>query len=702
MKRFMTSLLASGAAAAALVALPAPSAAHVTRFVVNDHALVAGGMNWGKAGPYERLRGTAYMEVDPVDPLNAVIFNIDKAPRNSRGMVEFSTPFVMLKPVDMNRSNHKLWVGLNNRGNCIEVSFGRAFPTPAGGGGNCNRLSAEEIGPDNPLLQKGFVIVDAGWQGDGIPDPDREQLYPNFPVAVNPDGSPITGPLRLEYQLDAATYTQPLPQPFAGQWRAYPAADLNTANATLTVRDRADAPKVSIAANRWAFGRCAAGRPSLVQTATDICLFDGFAPNKIYELIYTARDPIVMGLAYAVPRDIGSFLRYSMTDQAGNRNPLATGRPGSGTGIVRAYSSGTSSTGMYQREFLYLGFNEDEARRKVFDGVTIYSAASYRLFANVQFAHPTFFSGQDQHQDYTSNAIVPFTFAVTTDPVTGVTDGLLKRPATDPLVMQIDEELVFWQWKASLNVVNSAGTPVPVPDKVRLYFQNGFGHIGASGLLAPAGPAGICRHNSQGIASVGMTPRALVQVMDDWADRGIPPPPSNYPTKADLVTVQQYQSLFPTIPGMEAPTVMNQVNVLDFGPLFGPTGGNRTVLPPRLGPQYQALVPKPRPGDGAGAAGIHTMYTRAPLGTNVGWNIRAARAPNLCGLAGSYRPFARTRAERLAAGDSRPSLEERYGSHAGFVNAVRRAGKELVRERFLMKQDADKFIRAAEESNVLK
>lgn len=701
MNRFITSMLArtaTGAALAGVLAtLPAASFAHVTRFVVEDRAPVANGINWGSAGAYERLRGTAYMEVDPRDPLNAVIVNIDKAPRNARGMVEFSSPFVMLKPVDMRRSNHKLWVGLNNRGNCIEVSQGRAFPTPAAGAGNCNRLSAEEIGADNPLLRQGYVVIDAGWHGDGVPDPNRERLYPTFPVATQPDGSPITGPLRLELQTQEAGYTQALP---GGGWRAYPAADLNTANATLTVRDRAGAPKRTIASNQWEFGQCPTGRASLVQTATDICLFGGFAPNKIYELIYTARDPIVMGLAYAVPRDIASFLRYSLADEAGNRNPLVSSR--SGTGIKRAYSSGTSSTGMYQREFLYLGFNEDEAHRKVFDGVTIYSAATHRLFANVQFAHPTFYSGQDQHQDYTSNSVVPFTFAVTTDPVTGVRDGLLKRPAIDPLVMQIDEELVFWQWKASLNVVDSAGKPVPVPQNVRLYFQNGFGHISASGLLSPSAGPGICSYERQGPNAIGMTPRALVQVMDDWADRGIAPPPSNYPTKADLVTVAQYRAQFPVIPGVRAPTVMNQVDVLDFGPGFGPTGGIQTVLPPRHGPQYQALVPRPRPGNGAGAAGIHTMYTRAPLGTNVGWNIRAEREPDLCALSGTYVPFARTRAERLASGDARPSLEERYGNRAGFVKAVRHASKELVKQRFLLKEDADKFIRAAAESDVLR
>jgi hypothetical protein len=697
-KRLLTSLLANGVAAAALVVLPQTSFARVTKFDVEDRTPVADGMSWGAAGAYERLRGTAHMEVDPKDPLNAVIFNIDKAPRNGRGMVEFSTPFVILKPADMSRSNNKLWVGLNNRGNCIEVGSIRTFPTPASGNGTCNRLSAEEIGPDNPLLQQGFAIVDVGWQGDGIPDPNRNQLYPSFPVAVNPDGSSITGPLRLEYQVPAATFTQPLPPASLGTWRAYPAADMDPANARLKVQERAGAPRVQIAADRWAFGKCAEGQSSLVPSNTDICLFDGFAPDKIYELTYIAKDPIVMGLAYAVTRDIGSFLRYSMKDDADNPNPLAKG--GSDTGIQRAYSSGTSSTGMYQREFLYLGFNEDEEHRKVFDGVTIYSAATHRLFANVQFAHPTFFSGQDRNQDYTSNSIVPFTFAVTTDPVSGVTDGLLKRPATDPLVMQIDEELVFWQWKASLNVVDSAGTPVPIPDNVRLYYQNGYGHIGAAGLLAPPQPVGICKNSTQ--RGTSMTPRALVKVMDDWVDRGIAPPPSNYPTKSDLVTVEQFQSLFPTIPNVQPPSVMNQVNVLDFGPAFGPTGGNQTVLPPRVGAQYQALVPKPSRDNGAGASGINTMYTRAPTGTNVGWNIRANRVPDLCFLSGSYIPFARTLAERQANGDSRPSLEERYGNHGGFVSAVRRAADELVRERFMLKEDADKFIRAAAESDVLK
>jgi hypothetical protein len=653
------------------------------------------------------------MEVDPRDPLNAIIVNLDKAPRNGRGMVEFSSPFLILKPVDMALGNRKICYGINNRGNCLEVAL-RAFPLPPF---TCNPLTAADVGPNNALLQQGFTTVDAGWHGDGIPNPN--QLFPNFPVATNADRTPIVGPLRLEYQTSSNTFTQPL----VTGWRPYEAADTDTAHATLTVRDRADAPKVAIPSGRWAFGKCPTGAASLVPTTTDLCLFDGFSAFKIYELIYQAKNPTVMGLAHAVTRDIGSFLRYEKHDDARNPNPLVV--PGAGedddrrggfggredddergarTGIRRAYSSGTSSTGMYQREFLYLGFNEDEAHRKVFDGVTIYSAATHRLFANVQFAHPTFYSGQDQHHDYTSNSIAPLTLAVTRDPVTGRRDGLLKRPRFDPLVLETDEELVFWQWKASLNVADSAGHPIRVPENARLYFQNGFGHIGAAGLLAPVQPTGFCQNGTQGLAAISVTPRALVKVMDDWADRGIPPPESNYPRLETntLVALEQYRQEFPAIPNVAPPTVMNTVDVLDFGPSFGPEGGLQTVLPPIHGAPYTVLLPRPDP-DGTGLAGIRTIWTRAPIGTNVGWNIRAgSRAPDLCSLSGSFIPFAQTKADRMASGDERLSLEERYRDHAGFVRAVRKATRELVRERFLLEEDAKSFVQAAQESHVLK
>src|SRR6266567_2353454 len=201
--------------------------ARVVRFVVEERLPFASGVEWGTAGAYERLKGTAYMEVDP------------------------SSPFLILKPVDMTRGNRKIWYGINNRGNCLEVGL-RAFPQAALPS-TCSPLTAADVGVNNILLRHGYVTVDAGWHGDGVPNPN--QLFPSFPVATNPDGSPIVGPLRLEYQTATNTFTQPL---ITG-WRPYEAADTDTAHSTLTVRDRADAPKIPIPADRWAFGRCPTG-----------------------------------------------------------------------------------------------------------------------------------------------------------------------------------------------------------------------------------------------------------------------------------------------------------------------------------------------------------------------------------------------------------------------------------------------------------
>lgn len=277
---------ATGAITIALtLLLGAGAEARVVRFVVEERVSFASGMEWGTAGPYERLKGTAYMEVDQNDPLNAVIVNLDKAPRNARGMVEFNSPFLILKPVDMTRGNRKIFYAINNRGNCGELRR-RAFPPSAT---TCNPITAADVGVNNVLLRESYATVDAGWHGDGVPNPT--QLFPNFPVATQSNGSPIVGPLRIEYQTATATFTQPL----AVTWRPYEPSDTNTAHSTLTVREREDAPKIPIPSNRWAFGKCPTGAGSLVPTTTDLCLFDRFEAQKIYELIYPAKNPIVMG-----------------------------------------------------------------------------------------------------------------------------------------------------------------------------------------------------------------------------------------------------------------------------------------------------------------------------------------------------------------------------------------------------------------------
>ena len=197
--------------------------------------------------------------------------------------------------------------------------------------------------------------------------------------------------------------------------------------------------------------------------------------------------------------------------------------------------------------------------------------------------------------------------------------------------------------------------------------------------------------------------RALLIAMDAWVDRGVEPPASNYPRVEDgtLVPLSEVRRAFPAIPGVKVPVALNDLALLDFGPTFGRHGGILAWQPPRTSHTYTALVPKPD-DDGLDIAGARSMRVRVPLGTSTGWNVRAAghRPGDLCGLTGSFVPFARTVAERQASGDPRRSLQERYVNREGFVRAVEQAAKALVESRFLLQEDADRFIAAAKASDV--
>jgi hypothetical protein len=415
-----------------------PSQARVVKYIVERRSPFVGGAEWGNAGPYEMLRGTAYFEVDSRNTRDAVIVDLDKAPQDSHGMVEFSTQFLILKPVDPGRGNHKIFYAVNNRGNSLE---GLLTATTA----------AQVAGTDaGYAMSEGYTIVDAGWEGDVIPTSTK--LVASLPIAQQANGDPIIGPMRYEYSdRVSGSYTTNL-EGTAG-FLSYEAADTNTAHASFTVSDSEYGPKTLIPPSRWAFGTCPTGQASLVPDTVDLCCFDGFDNTKIYTLIYQAKNPIVMGLGFATTRDVASFLRYAAKDDAGNPNPV-------GNAITRAYAAGGSQTGGYLRDYIYLGFNEDEARRQVFDGIIPWIAGTDRVFINVRCADPNTYSEQDRQHNYLQSSYPPFTYAVSTDPISGIHDGIMKRPRTDPLVMQIDSESEFWQLHGSLNVVNGHGRPV--------------------------------------------------------------------------------------------------------------------------------------------------------------------------------------------------------------------------------------------------
>ncbi len=672
--------------AAALVAsvVPRASEARLVSLVLEKPEPFVKGVPWGDTGPYERLLGTAYMEVDPRDPLNALIVDLDGAPKNDRGLVEFSTRVFILKPVDMSRGNHKIYYTVNNRGNDSLIAA----------------QTVAQVGASDIYLRMGYTIVDAGWEGDVVQT--ATNLAAHLPIATQPDGSPIIGRMRVEYSdrnLSLTEVTFSVNLEGNPNFHSYETADTNTSHSTFTVRDDVSSPKIPIASDRWAFGRCPTGKQSFVPSTFDICYFDAFQPNKLYELIYPAKNPLVMGLGHATTRDFASFLRYETQDDAGNLNSL-------GPGIRRVYATGASQTGGYLRDFIYLGFNEDEMHRKVFDGVLPTIAGTDRVFINVRFADPNIWSDQDDRHDFLQSSYPPFSYAITADPATGIQDGIMKRPETDPLVFQTDSGSELWQLRGSLNVQDGRGHPVPVPENVRLYFNSSTAHgMQLTGFNTPSPGSNPRCENPTPSMAIAETARALLVAMDAWADQGIEPPASNYPRLEDgtLVSVRTYEEIFPAVPGMVRASVLNQLSLLNFGPLFGRLGGVLTLQPPLLGFRYRQFVPRPDQ-DGLDIAGVRPMQIRVPIGTNSGWNVRnsAFRPANLCGLTGSYVPFAQTRQERLASGDPRLSLTERYRNHRGFVDAVQRAAGQLVHERFLLEEDAQRLISAAEESDILR
>ncbi len=299
----------------------------------------------------------------------------------------------------------------------------------------------------------------------------------------------------------------------------------------------------------------------------------------------------------------------------------------------------------------------------------------------------------------------PLTYAVTTDPISGVRDGILKRPTTDPLVIHVDSGNELWQMNGSLNVHDGHGNPVPVPDTVRLYFTASHGHVGAAGVGVRPTEKGPCEYPTNGNFSHNTVFRALLVALDEWADRGIAPPPSQYPDvrNGTLVTIEEVAKSFPAIAGVRFPTVMNELSLLNFGPKFSSTGGWLSHLPPTQGPRYRVLVAK-TDKDGLELGGIRTPDIAVPVGTNLSWNLRATgpRQTDLCSSRGGFIPFAKTKVERLERGDPRLSLEERYKDHAAFVKAVEDAAHRQVADRFLLKEDAKTVIATAEASDILR
>jgi hypothetical protein len=665
--------------------------ARVTRVVFDNKSSPAfAGASYGSIGPYEILAGRAYGELDPKDPHNVIIQDIALAPRNSRGMVEYMATFQIAKPVDLSKSSQLMWHDVPNRGGRITI------------------VARERA--------MGDIGLSSGWQGDnsGPTVPGANNEYVVVPVAHYPDGSSITGNVMGRIVNASGPDSRPLivysnPMP-------YRPATLDTRKATLTTHasESADGkigdPK-SISPTDWAWAKCSAANPFPgTPDSTQICVKGGFNPALLYQVVFIAKDPYVLGIGFAAFRDVESFFKFAQKDDVGTANPLA--------GAVRwTISRGVSQSGNFLRQYLHLGFNQDEAGRQLDDGMWPIIAGR-RIALNARFAQP-----DGVLMLYQAGSEGPQWWTPWPDPVRGLPAlSLLDRCTashTCPRIIEHFGAAEVWGLKLTPEWVGTGGNvDIPLPDNVRRYYISSTQHGGGAGglsttpLAAPACP-GV--DYGRGTFSANPMPQAetlnAIRVhLRDWVMKNVPPPPSRYPTLRDgtLVDATKEAMGFPSIPGVPAAAPTGLINPLldyDFGPHFNKADGTgvATTMPPDI--RHVVAMKAPRvDADGNELGGVPVVLREAPLGTYMGWNITAAgfHKGQSCNYAGGMIPFAKTKAERVASGDPRLSLEERYGTHAGYVAAVQAGADKAVAAGFLLFDDAQTLIAAAQASDVLK
>jgi hypothetical protein len=422
---------------------------------------------------------------------------------------------------------------------------------------------------------------------------------------------------------------------------------------------------------------------------------EGFRPGWIYELVYTATEPLVLGLGFAAVRDLVGFCRYGTQDANGTRNPL---RDEADAGIDRAYAWGRSQSGRFLREFVYRGWNQDVQERRVFDGVWPHVTGAGRLALNLRFAQPDRYPRQHEHHLYASDQF-PFAYTTCTDPWSGRTDAILKRPTTDPFILHTQTASEYWQRRGSLVHTDAFGLDLPDHPHTRLFFFASSQHHAAPHSPPEAGPYRCLSNPLQTSALL----RALLDALDAWVTAGTPPPASRVPRRTDgtLVTAEAVRQAFPYIEEIVCPAEPNRLFLQDYGPDFAQ--GIINYEPPQVDTmhEYAVLVPS-IDADGNDVSGLRTPDLMVPLATYTGWNLRAEGAGGkaMYSIVGSYIPFAGTAVERQERRDARPALSERYRSHADYVACVARAAQQLLEQRILLPEDADRYMEAAMHTDV--
>jgi len=641
----------------AAVTIILPAYARITEINVQKVEPFANGATFGNAGAYERVWGVAKGELDPADPRNKVIVNIDRAPRNAAGRVEYEVEWFMLRPADPGKGNHKLLFEVTNRGRKFLMNWIMDAPAQAGGAVN-DPKTAKDAG--NALFfRQGWTMAWTGW------DPDAPKTFNGMAMKV-PVLPNVTRMIRDE--LVSGTRA-----PQSGTFRlSYEAATTEPDKSRLTMRRKEKDPHVEIPPTGWAYVNPREITLMPVGTKPE--------PGALYDLHYPAKEPKVQGIGFAATRDFVSFLRNEANDDAFQRNPADRG-------LSKVIATGISQSGRYLRDFVRQGFNQDEGRRRVFDGVLAHISGVGGVFLNAEFGQPARTNTQHEDHYFPENAF-PFSAARTTDPVTRKSGALLRGDGFDPLWIEVNTSTEYWQKGASLLHTDPLGTrDLALPANARVFMISGTQHAGRADLKPDFGPC----MNARNPHSPAPALRALLVALDAWVTQGRPPPASRVPTLGAKTLVPADKTGFPRIPGVAVADFVNSVA------LYGDW-----VNPKESAPSpYRPLVARVAP-DGNEIAGLRLTDIEAPLATYTGWNLYKApfTEGELCDRDGTYSPLPATKKERLEKGDPRASLEERYGSHAFYVKKVEAAARALVRERLLLAEDAERYINAARAEQV--
>ncbi|MEI7783975.1 MAG: alpha/beta hydrolase domain-containing protein [Betaproteobacteria bacterium] len=690
------------AVAAVLCAALAQAQARVTRIVIDEVKPLAAGAAGGIAT--EQIAGRAFGELDPALAANRIINDIERV-RDADGKVRYVATFVLTKPVDPGKASGLMWHEVPNRGN----------PRPS--------VVAERANGD--------IDLTSAWQGDNAgatavrasAEVDKPHWL-RVPIARNADGSAITGQVLGRIVNRAGPASQPLivqsnPVP-------YRPISLDTRQARLVSRVAESTRgevigETEIAHADWAWARCDAQNPFPgTPDPTQICLKAGFDAARLYQVVFTSADAYALGIGFAAWRDLGQFFKTARADDTGTPNPVA--------GLVsHSIGRGLSQSGNFLRGWLHLGFNQDEAGRQVHDGLWPIIAGR-RIALNFRWAQP-----DGVLELYQAGSEGPQWWLPQPDPVrAGPAVGLLDRctaSRTCPKIIEHFGSAEVWALKLTPEWIGTdAKADLPLPANVRRYYIASSGHGGGAGGfnsslpgrgLAASGAS--CPGNNYGSAVLPANPvphtetvNALRVHFRHWVMRGIEPPPSRWPRLGEGLLLGAHKTAlgFPTLPGLRAsvpePDFIMPVIDYDWGPEFNPIDGSGVAshAPPPIRQVLPMFAPKVD-ADGNELGGVPVVLLDAPLGTYLGWNITAAgarpfHAGQICNYMGGMIPFARTEQERRANQDPRLSLQERYGSHEGYVQAVRQAVVRAQASGFLLPDDGLALIRAAQDSQVLK